>query len=127
MKNEIKEYSIDPEKSDQYYFPVSTRQFESLVGKMLTHIEAMNLSERSEKANKDIVRQNMWTWWERAQENSLTSAGLCIGPIYAPNSTGVVTSEPHQWLTEDGVIYQPVSENVEVQKIAKKVAKHIIW
>ena len=75
-----------------------------LVGKMLTQIEAMNLRESVEKANKDIVRQILWSWWGSVQENSMTSSGLCIGPIVAPNDTGVVSDLPYVWHTKDGKI-----------------------
>lgn len=101
---EIKTHGIDPAKINRYYFPANTRQFEDLVGKMLTQIEAMNLRESVEKANKDIVRQILWSWWGSVQENSMTSSGLCIGPIVAPNDTGVVSDLPYVWHTKDGKI-----------------------
>ena len=101
---EIKTHGIDPAKINRYYFPANTRQFEDLVGKMLTQIEAMNLRESVEKANKDIVRQILWSWWSGVQENSMTSSGLCIGPIVAPNDTGVVSDLPYVWHTKDGKI-----------------------
>ena len=99
---EIKSYGIDPEQIDRYYFPANTRQFQDLVGKMLTQVEAMNLRESVEKANKDIVRQMLWKWWNDVQENSMTSYKLCIGPIIAPNDTGVVSDKPHIWHTRSG-------------------------
>lgn len=119
--------AIDPMQIDQYYFPVSTRQFEHLVGKVLTQIESMNLRETAEKASKDIARQTLWTWWSDAQDNSLTSSGLCIGPIFAPNATGVVTNQPHQWLTESGVIYEPTTSDVLPQELAKQISSRRVW
>lgn len=114
---------IEPDKIEQYFFPVNLSQFENLVGKVLTQIEAMNLNERSEKANKDIARQTLWGWWNSAQENSLTSSGLCIGPIFAPNSDGRADGKVYQWLTEDGVKYDPKSADVTAGKIAKKIGR----
>lgn len=101
---EMKTHGIDLMKIDCYYFPANTKQFEDLVGKMLTQVEAMNLRESVEKANKDIVRQILWNWWSGVQENSLTSSGRCIGPILAPNSDGRVSDIPHYWLTDIGQI-----------------------
>lgn len=114
---------IDPDKIEQYFFPVNLSQFENLVGKVLTQIEAMNLNERSEKANKDIARQTLWGWWNSAQENSLTSSGLCIGPIFAPNSDGQADGSAYQWLTEDGVKYDPKTSDVTADKLAKKIGR----
>jgi len=110
---EIKTHGIDPAKINRYYFPANTRQFEDLVGKMLTQIEAMNLRESVEKANKDIVRQILWSWWGGVQENSMTSSGLCIGPIVAPNDTGVVSDMPYVWLTKDGKLKNYGSDGSE--------------
>jgi len=101
---EMKTHGIDPSKIDRYYFPSNVRQFEDLVGKMLTQVEAMNLRESVEKANKDVVRQILWSWWSGVQENSMTSSGLCIGPVLAPNSDGRVSETPHYWLTNSGQI-----------------------
>ena len=109
---EIKSYGIDPEQMDRYYFPVNTRQFEALVGKMLTQVEAMNLRESVEKANKDIIRQILWKWWNDAQENSMTSWKLCIGPIIAPNDTGVVSDKPYIWHTRVGQIEKFTKEEL---------------
>lgn len=100
----MKSYGIDYDKINRYYFPANTRQFEDLVGKMLTQVEAMNLRDSVEKANKDIIRQMLWKWWNDVQENSMTSYKLCIGPIVAPNDTGLVSNEPHVWHTRSGVL-----------------------
>ncbi len=123
IKENVEAVAIDPMKIEQYYFPVNLRQFENLVGKVLTQIEAMNLNERSEKANKDIARQTLWGWWNDTQENSLTSAGLCIGPIFAPTPDGRFNGKPHLWLTEDGKLYEAETSDTTAEKIAKKVGK----
>ncbi len=127
IKSEVKVIAIDPMLIDQYYFPVSTRQFEHLVGKVLTQIESMNLRETAEKASKDIARQTLWTWWSDAQDNSLTSSGLCIGPIFAPNANGQVSEQPHQWLTESGVIYEPKTSDTVPGELAKQIRSRRIW
>lgn len=107
---EMKTHGIDPEKIRRYYFPANVDQFETLVGRMLTQVEAMNLREPVEKANKDIMRQTLWKWWSDVQENSMTSHKLCIGPIIAPNDTGVVSDKPHIWYTRSGQLEKWSSE-----------------
>jgi hypothetical protein len=67
------------------HFPVSTSQFKSLLGKVLTHIEAMGLPEVVEAANKKLIKETLWKWWETVwetvEEGSITSANGCIAPI----------------------------------------------
>lgn len=69
------------DRPNDVYIPVNIGQVKDLLGKVLTQIEAMNLSEKAENANKSIAKQTIWLWWENAQENSLTSWERCIGPI----------------------------------------------
>lgn len=90
--------NVNAEEIYAYYFPVTLHQVENLLGKMLTHIEAMNLPDKSEKANKDLVRQSIWKWWEDAQENSMTSWKGCIGPIKVDEST----ADGYVWFTDVG-------------------------
>lgn len=79
------ELSVMPEgyynKPYAYYFPINLAQVEELLGKMLTHVEAMNLPAGVEKANKDLVRQSIWQWYSDVQENSMTSYQGVIAPI----------------------------------------------
>lgn len=98
---------------DNYLYPISHNQMSQLVGKALTHIEAMNLPQRAEKANKELLRKTLWDWWNDAVTNSITSTGRCIGPIR--------TNDPHhrsgakfEWLTNVGTISSdsPVSYHV---------------
>lgn len=67
--------------SDDYYFPVDHPQIRNLVGVILTHIEAMGLPERAEKANKDLAKKAIYSWFNDVQENSMTSYRGCIAPI----------------------------------------------
>jgi len=89
---------------DQIYVPVNRDQVSHLVGKMLTHIESMNLSERAEEAHKSLVRQSLWAWFDEALENSRTSYKGCIAPIVAeqendPNQPSLL----YVWLTDADV------------------------
>lgn len=77
------------------------------------YIAKSSFNESVEKANKDIVRQILWSWWSGVQENSMTSSGLCIGPIVAPNDTGVVSDMPYVWLTKDGELKNYGSDGSE--------------
>ena len=78
---------------ERYYFPVNLSQIEDLLGKMLTQIEAMNLRESVETANKSLVRQRVWKWFEDVQENSLTSYRGCIAPIYSFTNNGQIRKD----------------------------------
>jgi hypothetical protein len=64
---------------------------------MLTHVEAMGLPERAEKANKDLVRQSIYQWFSDVQENSITSYRGCIAPIQVLRHTNG-TERKYVWL-----------------------------
>lgn len=92
---------LDPDVSpSDYYFPVNVDLAQNLLGKVLTHVEAMNLPDKVEKANKDLVRQTFWTWWSSVQENSLTSYKGCIGPIQVLRNANT-TERAYCWRTQD--------------------------
>ena len=64
------------------YFPINyDLQVRDLLGKMLTHVDALGLPEAQGKAAKDLVRQTFGVWFDRVQENSMTSYRGCVGPI----------------------------------------------
>lgn len=91
--------------AENYYFPINISQVEDLLGKMLTHIEAMNLPQQVEKANKSLVRQTIWRWWDFAQENSMTSYKGCIGPIEVRGDSYVWHSEFGKTEGTSGVLH----------------------
>jgi hypothetical protein len=95
MVDEIRT-SVNPERLDKYYFPINLNQVKDLLGKMLTHVEAMNLREGVEKANKDLVRQHIWKWFAEVQENSLTSYKGCIAPIFSFSDNGEIVKDGPQ-------------------------------
>jgi len=69
------------EHANDFYFPINVSQFEDLIGKVMMQFEAINLPESVEKANKDIIKQLLWKWFDSVQENSITSWKAIIGPI----------------------------------------------
>lgn len=71
---------------EDFYFPINVNQVKDILGKMLTHVEAMNLPSEASKANKDLVRQTIWAWFSDVQENSLTSYRGCIAPVELPRT-----------------------------------------
>lgn len=92
---------VNPMRIGEYYFPTNLQQVENLLGKMLTHIEAMNLPQTVEKANKDLVRQTLWKWWSDVQENSMTSYKGCVGPL-GILETNDSDSTQYIWYTDIG-------------------------
>jgi hypothetical protein len=92
MEDEVKSVKVSRIEGDslpydwfntpgEFWFPINQWQMDNLVGRVLTHIEAMNLPENVLKANKDLVKQSLWGWYGDVQENSLTSYQGCIAPI----------------------------------------------
>lgn len=81
-----------------YYFPVNVDLAQNLLGKLLTHIEAMNLPEKAEKANKDLMRQSFWRWWADVKDNSLTSYRGCVAPIEVVRDPSNSTESAYRWL-----------------------------
>jgi hypothetical protein len=81
---------------ENYYFPMNHSQVRDILGQILTQIESMNLSPKSEKANKAIFTQMVWRWFDEVMDNSATSyepAGL--RPIkVAREETGGVDQPP---------------------------------
>lgn len=69
------------ERMSDFYFPINSDQFEDLVGKVLTQIEAINLPPAVQRANKDITKQLLWRWFDNVQENSISSWKGIIGPV----------------------------------------------
>ena len=65
----------------ELHFPIDSSQVNDLLGQILTQIEAMNLSEKSENANKAIFKQMIWHWFDEVMDNSWTSSNGCIAPI----------------------------------------------
>lgn len=84
---------------EDLYFPVNEPQIRDLIGKILTHVDAMGLPERVEKANKDLIKQALWRWFSDAQENSMTSYRGCIGPIEVLRATNG-TERKYVWHAE---------------------------
>lgn len=83
----IRDHEIDP---DDYHYPTNRSMCQNLIGRMLTHIDALGLPSGQEKATKDLVRQSIQQWWIDVCDNSLTSYRGCLGPIEvhrAPNGT----------------------------------------
>lgn len=73
--------SSDVDVVNDVYFPINYPQVRDLLGKMLTHVDALGLSDTQGKAAKDLVRESFHRWYSGVQENSLRSYRGCIGPI----------------------------------------------
>lgn len=63
------------------YYTVSHLQLRDLIGKLLTLLDAMNLPDRVHHAQKALIVQSVWQWWDGVYENSTTSYKGCIAPI----------------------------------------------
>jgi hypothetical protein len=72
---------------EDLYFPIDHNQIRSLLGQVLTQVEAMNLQPQNEKAVKAIFTQMLWRWFDEVMENSITSAHGCIAPLKIKDCT----------------------------------------
>lgn len=73
---------VDPDKADQYHYPVNNSQIRGLDGRIKMQIESMALKDSTEKALKDVFSNMLWNWFSDVQENSLSSWQNCLAPIY---------------------------------------------
>jgi hypothetical protein len=89
---------------DNVWYPVNHRQLRDLLGKLLTHLDAMSLPDRAHKAAKTLIVQEIWRWWDDAADNSHTSAAGCIAPVVVANGgryvDGVAASNRLGWESE---------------------------
>lgn len=89
----------DVDVTTDYYFPTNYSQVSNLIGRMLTHVDALGLPSGQEKATKDLVRQSIQQWWSDVEDNSMTSFKGCIGPIEVRrNANG--TEKQYVWLAK---------------------------
>lgn len=121
-------YKLSPFKIGRYGFPVQLSQIEDLLGKCLTHVEAMGLRESVEKANKDLIRQTIWKWFDGVQENSLTSYKDCWAPIYGRSTHGELIDDglpqtdrwgyktPEEFLKAIKEVYPDMGDGEEPEK-----------
>lgn len=63
------------------FFPINYPQVRDLLGKMLTHVDALGLDAFQRDAAKSLIKQSIHVWFEGVQENSMTSYRGCIAPI----------------------------------------------
>lgn len=63
------------------YYPVNHGAVQNLVGRVLTTLDAMGLSDRTHKAARTLFMEKIWRWWNEQYDNSVTSADGCIAPI----------------------------------------------
>lgn len=78
--------------ADNHYYPVNHMQVRTLLGRLLTHLDMMGLPDRSHRAAKSLLTQEVWRWWDGVYENATTSYRGCIAPVVttdgSPNDSG---------------------------------------
>lgn len=80
----------DPMTQD-VWFPTNYYMFQTFEGKLMTHLEALGLPDKQEKATKDIFRQLMWDFYSDITENSRTAATEKLHPIVVDRQTNAST------------------------------------
>lgn len=89
---------------DDVYFPVNHQQLRDLLGKLLTHLDAMALPDRTHKAARTLMVAQVWSWWDSVADNATTSYKGCIAPVVMANR-GVVAKGA------DGVVVEAAPSN----------------
>lgn len=86
---------------DDLYVPINGGyQLDSLIGKVLTLLDATGMPPAQAKAVKDLVKGQIRTWHVEAQYNAETSFRGCIAPIVALRHTSNGTERKYVWLAE---------------------------
>jgi hypothetical protein len=75
---------------DNVYYPVNHRQVRDLLGKLLTQLDAMALSDRAHGAAKSLLTREVWGWWNGVYENATTSYKGCLAPIVMNGDTAII-------------------------------------
>lgn len=107
---------------DQVHFPLNHRQVRSLIGRLLTQLDAMALPDRAHAAAKTLFTREVWDWWVDACENSVTSYQGCIAPItvyqsYIPDGEQFSQRISDRWDCEQG----PPPDKMDVASTATVV------
>lgn len=105
---------------DHTYFPVNHQQLRDLIGKVLTHLDAMNMPDRAHRAARTLLTNEMWQWWNGVYENATTSYKGCIAPVVMDASRTPSDSEETPpsnrwgWASEDDYLHAPLSYLVDL-------------
>lgn len=81
---------------DDTYLPANHRQVRDLLGKLLTQLDAMGLSERAHKAARTLIVETTWRWWGEVFENATTSAAGCIAPLVCTPTPKAYSGDPRE-------------------------------
>lgn len=79
---------------DHTFYPLNHNQVRDLLGKLLTQLDAMGLPDRVHAANKALMMQAVWRWWDGVYSNATTSAVGCLAPVVTYNNGKYVEGEP---------------------------------
>jgi hypothetical protein len=91
---------------DNVFYPINHSQVRDLLGRVLTHLDAMGLPERSHRAAKTLLTRDVWAWWSAVHENATTSYKGCIAPVVTAGGTVTVGLEPsNRWGFPSEVAY----------------------
>ncbi len=89
---------------DGTYLPTNHRDVRDILGRLLTHLDAMALPDRAHKAARQLIIREVWAWWDGVYEGATTSYEGCLAPIVAsPHgrlADGVTPSNRWGWQSE---------------------------
>jgi hypothetical protein len=86
--------------ADNVHYPITHLQVRDLLGKVLTHLDAMGLPDRAHRAARTLLTAEVWRWWDGVYENATTSTQGCIAPIVTGNDPNGPHSNRWGWQSE---------------------------
>lgn len=66
---------------DRVYFPINHKLVRDLLGRLLTQLDVMNLSDRAHSAAKSLTVREVWRWWSYVCDNAVTAGMGCLAPV----------------------------------------------
>jgi len=110
--------------ADHIWYPTSPMQVRQLVGKLLTHLDAMALPDRAHRAARTLIVQEMWRWWDEVCDNAVTSTEGCLAPVVARPHGRYVEGEPSSnrwgWQSEQDWLKAQAPEAAEFEAAARE-------
>lgn len=94
--NDVIFRSHDPRYSpldDAVYYPVNHAAVQTLVGRVMTTLDAMGLPDRAHRAARSLLMGDIWRWWNDQYENTATSVDGCLAPITAVRPDGAMPAQ----------------------------------
>lgn len=89
-----------PADGDSNAIIVDYRDFQNLLGKLLTYVDATYTDPEQRKAHKDIIKNNLWGWEKDLRQRGIqtndshdSGSGSATYPVKATSITRVISGQ----------------------------------